>query len=201
MITLYELDANFGNMRAILCVVCYCTASISAFRPPAAVPQLRPMAPLRSAAARASVDGGPLEVTQISAQKAGELGVVGWNMVAIGEAAYEGSTVGKIDPSSAKTLGERLPGQALRYVLDGSGTVSAGGEVYDVSPSTLVEVRGAQDEDVVWTLGDGCDTALVVGGPEFYTPARVAARAAAPYVLGAMAALAVVGIVTGALAD
>ena len=93
----------------------------------------------------------------------------------------------RVTPSSAE-LAESLPAGCVRYVFEGSGSVSAGGQSYALEPNTLVEAVEATD--VVWTTS--CPV-MVVASSEYDSPTRVAARAALPFIFGGLA-------VVGALA-
>ena len=91
-------------------------------------------------------------------------------------------------PTTIKNqLIETLPDGALRYVESGSGQVSDGSQTKRLTSNTLVTVVGNVGK-VVWTLDEGCDE-LVLLTPEYWTPDRVAARAALPVVTGVLGAL------------
>ena len=98
-----------------------------------------------------------------------------------------GDATMRVTPSSAE-LAENLPAGSVRYVFEGSGSVSAGGQSYALEPNTLVEAVEATD--VVWTTS--CPV-MVVASSEYDSPTRVAARAALPFIFGGLA-------VVGALA-
>lgn len=139
--------------------------------------------------------GGPLALSKPSKEITQRYDVLSWNMAAVGaEPVQESSGVSvfgdatmRVTPSSAE-LAENLPAGSVRYVFEGSGSVSAGGQSYALEPNTLVEAVEATD--VVWTTS--CPV-MVVASSEYDSPTRVAARAALPFIFGGLA-------VVGALA-
>lgn len=159
----------------------------------------------RSTAVLASA-GGSLSVTQPTKEVCRQLGLIGFNFVAVGDGSTAevksvyGDSVGSIASGPANELRERVPSGQRRYVLSGTGSVAIeGGKSYNVKPNALVEVSGdGAAVNLVWTLGKGCDV-LVVGTNEADSPARVAARAAVPYVLGSLGAIGVAAVVSDAL--
>lgn len=150
--------------------------------------------------------GGSLSVTQPTKEVCRQLGLIGFNFVAVGDGSTAevksvyGDSVGSIASGPANELRERVPSGQRRYVLSGTGSVAIeGGKSYNVKPNALVEVSGdGAAVNLVWTLGKGCDV-LVVGTNEADSPARVAARAAVPYVLGSLGAIGVAAVVSDAL--
>ena len=139
--------------------------------------------------------GGPLALSKPSKEITQRYDVLSWNMAAVGsEPVQESSGVSvfgdatmRVTPSSAE-LAESLPAGCVRYVFEGSGSVSAGGQSYALEPNTLVEAVEATD--VVWTT---TSPVMVVASSEYDSPTRVAARAALPFIFGGLA-------VVGALA-
>ena len=139
--------------------------------------------------------GGPLALSKPSKEITQKYDVLSWNMAAVGaEPVQESSGVSvygdatmRVTPSSAE-LAENLPAGSVRYVFEGSGSVSTGGQSYALEPNTLVEAVEATD--VVWTTS--CPV-MVVASSEYDSPTRVAARAALPFIFGGLA-------VVGALA-
>ena len=84
---------------------------------------------------------------------------------------------------SERTKSEKLPMGALRFVEEGRGTVSAGGETFDVNVDTLVSV--VEDTELVWTVADGCEEMTLLSS-EYWMPERIFARQAAPVVVAAV---------------
>ena len=88
----------------------------------------------------------------------------------------------------SSTVTEKLPVGALRFVEEGTGTVRAGGEEFDLKPDTMITVT--EDTELVWSkTGEGDFTLLT---PDYWQTQSILARAAGPYVIGAVA-LVVVG--------
>ena len=145
---------------------------------------------------------GPLSLSQPTRQRLREFDALSWNYEAIGEATYDGvsafgDSVGTKQATGSSEKREVLrPGEA-RYVFDGTGTLAAGGKVYQLKPNTIIEV-GDQGCDAVWTRGKEC-ASLVLGTPEYDSPARAVARAAVPYVFGGLLVLGGVAVVAGGL--
>ena len=137
--------------------------------------------------------GGPLALSKPSKEITQKYDVLSWNMAAVGAepessgVSVYGDATMRVTPSSAE-LAESLPAGCVRYVFEGSGSVSAGGQSYALEPNTLVEAVEATD--VVWTTS--CPV-MVVASSEYDSPTRVAARAALPFIFGGLA-------VVGALA-
>ena len=140
--------------------------------------------------------GGPLALSKPSKEITQKYDVLSWNMAAVGAepessgVSVYGDATMRVTPSSAE-LAESLPAGCVRYVFEGSGSVSAGGQSYALEPNTLVEAVEATD--VVWTTS--CPV-MVVASSEYDSPTRVAARAALPFIFGG---LAVVGALTAVL--
>ena len=157
--------------------------------------------------ARSSVRASAsLAVTQPAKEECRQLGLIGFNFVAIGDGStadvksVHGDSVGSIASGPVNELRERVPDGQRRWVLSGTGSVAIeGGKSYNIKANSLVEVAGeGAAVNLVWTPGKGCDV-LVVGTNEADSPARVAARAAVPYVLGGLGAIGVVAVVSDAL--
>ena len=157
----------------------------------------------RSASVLASAS---LTVTQPAKEVCRQLGLIGFNFVAVGDGSTAevksvyGDSVGSIASGPVDELRERVPDGQRRWVLSGTGSVAIeGGKSYNIKANSLVEVSGeGAAVNLVWKLSKGCDV-LVVGSNEADSPARVAARAAVPYVLGGLGAIGVVAVVSDAL--
>ena len=193
------------NLRLVLSLLL--SASISAAAFDLRAPHRLGLGSVQSRlVARASVHASALSVTQPSKEVCRQLGLLGFNFVAVGD----GSTAEKMDvygdsvlfiaSGPVNELRERVPDGQRRYVLSGKGSIAIeGGKSYNIKANSLVEVSGdGSAVNVVWTLGKGCD-ALVVGTNEADSPARVAARAAVPYVLGGLGSIGVIAVVSDAL--
>ena len=85
---------------------------------------------------------------------------------------------------------EKLPQDAIRYVYEGSGTVSADGKEYKVKPNTLVKIEEPTLE-LLWTPDGG---ELVVNTPEYWSAERIAARNLLPTVTPILSGAAVLAI-------
>ena len=191
-------------MRLILLLLSVLSAPAAAFElraGPQRVGRSR-LAP-RSASVLASAS---LTVTQPAKEVCRQLGLIGFNFVAVGggstaevKSVY-GDSVGSIASGPVDELRERVPDGQRRWVLSGTGSVAIeGGKSYNIKANSLVEVSGeGAAVNLVWKLSKGCDV-LVVGSNEADSPARVAARAAVPYVLGGLGAIGVVAVVSDAL--
>eukprot|EP00966_Prymnesium_polylepis_P111053 2568905-Prymnesium_polylepis.1 len=162
-----------------------CAAPATAF----ALPRI-PSNAMPSASVRMLASGGGLSLTQPTQGVCGTLGVLGWNYVAVGDSSKAsgtgvfGDSVAPPSEAGSSYSETMLPGQR-RYVLEGRGTCSAGGKAYKVAPNSLVEAPDGAE--VTWTTNG----VLIVGTPESDNPARVAARAAVPYVFGGLGAIGV----------
>uniref|UniRef100_A0A7S0Q2C2 Uncharacterized protein n=1 Tax=Coccolithus braarudii TaxID=221442 RepID=A0A7S0Q2C2_9EUKA len=124
---------------------------------------------------------GSLEVTVLSLQEKSEMGLTG-----------------NLDnlwlPTQVKApLAERMPPEASRYVSEGKGKVTVGGESYAVGPNTFVKVQGSAAIELIWTPNEDCDE-LVLLTPDFWTPGRMAARAALPVVWAGLGVLGLVAV-------
>ena len=99
----------------------------------------------------------------------------------------------KIDPRNdawlpivvSSSITERLPEGALRFVEEGTGTVSAGGEEFQLEPDTMITV--IEDTELMYTKTSDSDFTLLT--PDYWQPQSILARAAGPYVFGAFALL------------
>ena len=97
----------------------------------------------------------------------------------------------KIDPRNdawlpivvSSTVSENLPMGALRFVEEGTGTLSAGGEEYELTADTMITVL--EDTELVWTKTSDGDFTLLT--PDYWQTQSILARAAGPYVFGAFA--------------
>ena len=145
-----------------------------------------------------------ITISEPSEDRARALDITTWLFQAVGEATFDGVGVygdsfGSISPATSdRQLSETLGEGCFRYVLAGTGKVVAdGGEKVTVGPNTLLQVSSSSVE-LVWTLDDGCDV-MVLGAPEYDSPARRAVRAALPYVGGALAAVGVVALASEGL--
>ena len=158
----------------------------------------------RSSVVQATGGKPVIELSQPSQDKYRAFDITTWNFAAFGEAEFDGRSVygdnvGSFKPpSSARQLSERLGNGSFRYVYAGSGTVTADGKSYQVNANTLLEVT-SDSAELLWTLSDGCDV-MVLGAPEYDSPARRIVRGALPYIGGVLAALAVAAIVSEGLA-
>ena len=145
--------------------------------------------------------GGPLSLAQPTRQGLREFDALSWNYEAIGDATYDGvgafgDSIGTKPPTGSSEKREVLRTGEVRYVFDGSGTVAAGGKVYQLKPNTIIQVD--EGTEAVWTRGKGC-ASLVLGTPEYDSPARAVARAAVPYVFGGLLLLSGAVVVLGGL--
>ena len=91
---------------------------------------------------------------------------------------------------SRSPYSEKLPQDAIRYVYEGSGTVSADGKEYKVKPNTLVKIEEPTLE-LLWTPDGG---ELVVNTPEYWSAERIAARNLLPTVTPILSGAAVLAI-------
>ena len=97
---------------------------------------------------------------------------------------------------SERTKSEKLPTGALRFIEEGYGTVSAGGETFDVTVDTLVTL--VEDTELVWAVADDCEEMTLLS-PDYWMSERILARQAAPLVLGAVAVLVIGNFVSAAV--
>ena len=107
----------------------------------------------RGAAPRMAANGASrIELTQPKQAESEEMGIRDW-------------------PSSSvcEPLEEMCNDGALRYVLEGTGTVDCAGESFTVTPNTLIRVRSGEGATLRWTLDDGC-AELVILTPEYQGP-------------------------------
>jgi hypothetical protein len=91
--------------------------------------------------------------------------------------------------SAGAVLSETLQQDVTRYVSSGSGTVCVAGtdeSAIKVDEGTLLTV----DKGLRWTAGAGGELVLLIS--EYWSPARVAARAVIPAVWAALAVAAVI---------
>ena len=112
----------------------------------------------------------------------------------------------KIDPRNdawlpivvSSTITETLPEGALRFVEEGSGTLSAGGETYELTSDTMITVT--EETELVYTKTSAGDFTLLT--PDYWQPQSILARKAGPFVFGTFALLglgsAIFDAVTGA---
>lgn len=91
-------------------------------------------------------------------------------------------------------LTERLEQDVSRYVSEGKGRVSAGSDNLRISPGSLVTVVDGP-ADLTWTSEE--DMVLLIS--EYWSPARVAARAALPAVLPVLGVLAAAALAYSAV--
>ena len=108
---------------------------------------------LRGATPRMAANGAPrIELTQPKQAESEEMGIRDWPSLSVCE-----------------PLEQQCNDGALRYVLEGSGTVNCAGESFAVTPNTLITVRSEEGATLRWTLDDGC-AELIILTPEYQGP-------------------------------
>ena len=108
---------------------------------------------LRGATPRMAANGAPrIELTQPKQAESEEMGIRDWPSLSVSE-----------------PLEQQCNDGALRYVLEGSGTVDCAGESFAVTPNTLITVRSEEGATLRWTLDDGC-AELIILTPEYQGP-------------------------------
>ena len=91
--------------------------------------------------------------------------------------------------NGGETFSEQLQQDVTRFISEGNGTVIVGGKTFPVSAGTLVTVTQGPAL-LEWQAGKGSSLTLLIS--EYWSPARVAARAAVPVVWAGLAVVAIV---------
>jgi hypothetical protein len=104
---------------------------------------------LRAQHLRAAASASPLELTQPTQAECESMGVRDWPDTVVREKLEEACSAG-----------------ALRYVLEGTGTLSCGDESISVAPNSLVKVCADEGATLCWMP----DSELVLLTPEYRGP-------------------------------
>jgi len=172
-ITLHPPSMPVQHLRtACMITLATCCSAMRVTSGNAAVRSVPARGPLsRVPTARLSgPEAAALSLTQPSQAEAETMGLRDWPQTAQSERSAE----------------DRCADGALRYVLEGSGTVQAlPGETLPVSPNTLVRVSG--DVTLRWTVDEGVDE-LVLLSPEYRGPPLAPIAAAVLFLFVALIA-------------